>query len=391
MSRTYQNYIPTHLRNYVRGTQTRPLNSEAELEDAILNRYYRLIQSLIQRGVLDETTHYFTCRDTEETRVHRSLHSDPYDYLGMVKEIPDNYILCSMRTNYIKSFGETVVAQLALQMVGRYGDVKSFKLLNGPVKECADYDEKNTYQIQLSCAYKAAIARDEIELFNLIRACAGHNSTYMIIHAQSSVCIRHFMRTLNDVARSRLDNGKSTWLDVICQRRRIDLLHEYVDEYPPWTLPTAVGDGFVELLNESHQREAILDISWVLMQTNIHAMKHETLMRVMEWAHDNRIQYLTPDVIFKTIRLPFPTLIGWYLERGVVSEALFINILKGVELIVNSCGFPSVEFNEWKECVEMLIKAGVPIPKVPVIRTQNRRFGEAVRGVGGIRVRVIRD
>jgi hypothetical protein len=296
-----------------------------------------------------------------------------------------------MRTNYIKSYDETVVAQLALQMVGRYGDVKSFKLLNGPVRECADYDEKSTYQMQIRCAYKAAIERDEIELFNLICACAGHDSGYMIIHAQSSVCIRHFLRTLNDGTRNKLPRGTSTWFDNICHRRRIDLLHEYVDEYPQWALQSAVENGFVELLDELHQREAILDITQVLMNISVNTMEHEALILVMEWAHDNRIQYLNTEVIRKTICLPFPKLISWYLERGVVSESEVINILKGVELIVNSCGFPSVEFNEWKECVEMLVKAGIPMPKVPVIRTSNRRFGEAVRGVGGIRVRVIRD
>lgn len=388
---TYQAYIPSHLRNYVRGKQTRPPHSEAELEDAILNRYYRLIRSLVGRGVLEETTHYFTCRDTKQTRVHRSLDSDPYVYLGIKKLMPDNYILCSMRTNYIKSYDGTVVAQLALQMVGRYGDVKSFKLLNGPVKECADYDEKNTYQLQLSYACTAAIRRDEIELFNLIRACSIHDSEHMIIYAQSTVCIRHFLRTLNDVTRNGLPRGKSTWFDAICRRRRIDLLHEYVHGYPPWALRTAVETGFIELLNELYQREAILDISWVLTNVSVYAMKHETLMRVMEWAHNNRIQYLNVEVISKTIRLPFPKLIGWYLEHNIISEAVVINILKGVEMIANSCGFPSVEFDKWKECVEMLVKAGIPMPKVPVIRTRDRRFGEAVRGMGGIRVRVIRD
>ena len=390
-SETYQNYIPSHFRNYVCGKQTRPPNREAQLEDAILNRYYRLIRSLINTGVLDETTYHFTCRDTEETRVHRSLDRDPYDYIGIWKPAPDGVILLPQRTNYIKSYSEIVVAQLALQMVGRYGDVKSFRLLNGPVKECADYDESNTYQRQLISACKAAVGRDDIELFNLIRSCLTRNYAYLIIYAQSSICIRHFMRTLSTAERTRLEKDRSAWFDVICRRRRIDLLHEYVDEYPPWALQTVVGNGFVELLDESHQRETIMDISLVLTQMNIHVVKHVDLMRVMEWAHDNKIQYLAHNIILESVKLPFPELISWYLKHGLITENVVVKMLTGVEMVVTSCGFPSVEFNEWVECVEMLVKAGIPMPKVPVIRTSNRRFGEAVRGVGGIRVRVIQD
>lgn len=395
---TYQAYIPTHFRGFVFAKRYQPPNQEAELEDAIINRYYRKILSLINMGVLLQTTHYFTCSDTPETRVHHAFPLMPdgeYDYID-----PEVLGATKTRTNHVKNYAASLVEHMALQMVGRYGDIKSYRIIEPhirrPPRTEGDYIVFNR---QIVSACQLAIRRDEIELFNALRAHNKYGTGAVdIIEAQSTVCIEHFLSGVSENDRAKIlhegQTNLTNWAEIICYRRRMDLTHKYVSVDQRHNIRArhyAIQYGFVELLDEIHQANPIdsTHINQALLYNLERSMKKDAIVSIVDWIFNKG--YTIPRLadLIGYNKVPSPELIQWYIDHNSLSEPDIFAVMTCVMLLIDYSGFPSVEYNDWKACVEKMISLGISIPVVPPITTTNRRFAEAANGVGGLRVRFV--
>jgi len=395
----YRAYIPTHFREFVFPGRTQkqkpkqPPNQEAELEDAIINRYYRVIKFLIDQGVLRQTTHHFTCRDTEETRVHYGfarIFDGEYNYIDW-----HTGGLPATRTNDIHQSEHSLTEHLALQMVGRYGDMKSYRIVIPHIRGDGDLDVILRRQVDIAC--KFAISRDEIELFNALCSHNKKRTTELdIIFAQSLRCITHFLNTNGPMPRSNSvqEGGNQGWLEILCYRRRMDLLKWYLklSRNSTGIVYYAVCYGFIELLEELYNenaQEPDVPIIPVFATTLRHGMTKDAIIRVMDWAHAKGQNVTDDSIVGSVIYNPFPELIDRLIKYGVLSERLIATMMSEVVHLVARHGIPSVEFNEWKACVDKLISMGIPIPVVPLIKTCNLQFAKIANGIGGLRIQAI--
>lgn len=395
---TYQAYIPTHFREFVFAKQHQPPNQEAELEDAIINRYYRKIRSLINMGVLLQTTHYFTCSDTPETRVHHAFRLMPdgeYDYID-----PEVLGATKTRTNHVKNYAASLVEHMALQMVGRYGDIKSYRIIEPHIRRPSRTERDYiVFNRQIVSAGQLAIMRDEIELFNAFRAHNKYGTGAVdIIEAQSIVCIEHFLSGVSESDRSTILHEGQTfltnWTEIICHRRRMDLLHKYVlidQRHNIHALHYAIEYGFVELLDEIHQANPIglTLINQAFLYNLERNMKKDAIVRIVDWIFNKKCIIPRLANMIGYNKVPSPELIQWYIDHNSLSEPDIFAVMTCVMRLIDYSGFPSVEFYDWKACVEKMISLGISIPVLPPITTTNRRFAEATNGVGGLRARFV--
>lgn len=378
---TYNAYIPTHLREYLYPKET---NREAQLEDAILNRYYRLIRSLIDSGILNETTYHFTCRETKATRVHRYLGNDDYEFADPEYGARGDGSIC-VRTNHIVDYTKSITAHIALQMVGRFGDIKAFEIIEPAVKLVIEPAEREMFHRQIILAYTNALRRDEIDLFNKIRrqypdsTYNDHWGTIIAVRATSLTGIARVLRYTGKTYQDILKNPDTlhSWAVRLVMLCRWDLFQSLIPEqewrkYRYWAL---LG-GFTELLEELYKRNqyvfdpAIIDqVKQVLLDGMV---RQNAIIRTFTWVESKCPGFVTDDMISTTINGSPSSLtvalIEWYYRNGYKLSGQHVSLLiEHISQILPTCGYPSVEIIEWEACLVKLRSIGVrPLERMEI-------------------------
>lgn len=359
---SYQAYISTHLRDYILAHQ--PPNREALLEDAILNNYYRLAQHLIDTGILKEITYYFTYRDTHETRIHRPL--DKQYNNGYVHIHPSGNNAEIKHTKDIEHFAPLNTASVALQMAARYGNLKSYILVEDAMETL--WLSKEIHLLgddAIRTAAIQAISRDEIELFNYIRDRMKNNTEHLIYCAQSLRCIQHFTHTTSLREKRRLNKQYRSVGYVLCWRRRWDLFQVLVPK-SEWynSFEHAVIFGFTELLNEFTIEELETNnfrpINTLISSMEEALLNPDALIRTFTW-----LKPLQPDFMewipFELLVLYMtPELLDWYHTNGYrVDPNRMTKFINRIFTIIARRGCPSVEIIAWEACLCKLRDTGI--------------------------------
>lgn len=366
----YGAYIPTHLRNFIvlEPRDGNPINEDREalFENAILNNYYRLIQSLIDSKILNETTYYFTCRDTPDKRIHRPLggkYDNGYTYPWAHEN--DTFI---RRTNHVNNYQICKTAHVALQMAARYGNLKSYMMIEDALERIPEGLEKDVLSNRLITeASVIAICRDEIELFDHIRKYDETNNEYLIYRAQSLNVIEKFMKNASHRERKRLlKYSESDSLGfTLCSFRRWDLFQALVPK-ETWLHYVGYGIifGFTQLLDQFNLDDlaespvSIPNDIIVDMKGNIRDA--DTLIRTFTW-----LKQLMPDFMKSIpenllVRYFTPEFIDWYLANGYeITSELADMFLDSIFDIAKKYGYPSVEGATWEACLCKLRDLGI--------------------------------
>lgn len=364
LATNYKSYIPTHLRDYIllKPQEGNPLEAtrEALFEDAILNNYYRLIQNLINSNILGETTYYFTCRDTPETRIHRPL-GGKYDNRYI-------YPWVTNRTNRIRDYQACKTAHIALQMAAQYGNLRSYIIIESAVELYEDYKSHmlNDTYIQQTAIF--AIGRDEIELFNHIREYTKCNTEALIYHAQSLTAIRQFVKKATYREKQRLlKYDKSEGLGItLCSRRRWDLFETLIPK-AKWINYIAHGVmyGFIELLDQFTNLDNLADGPASIPDRMINDVYRsvrsiDALIRASTW-----LKRMAPDfmkLIPNRLLVCYfrPNFVDWYLSNGYeITPDLMETFLINIVHLSKTYGYPSVEVTAWEACLCKLRDLGV--------------------------------
>jgi hypothetical protein len=371
-SATYRAYIPTHLYNHILPKET---NREALLEDAILNHYYQLIRSLIDSKILNETTYHFTCRDTAAARVHKYLKLDDYEYADPEYGTRGDGSLC-VRTNDIIDYTKSITAHIALQMVGRFGDIKAFEILEPAVKLVIEPIEIEMFHCQITCAYTYALQRDEIDLFNRIRrrypgtAYNDHWGTIIAVRATSLPGIARVLGCIGKTYQDILKNPDTlhSWAASLTLDCRWDLFQSLIPECE-WVKCRyyALLGGSTELLEELYKRNqyvfdpAIID---EVKQTLLDGMvRQDAIIRTFTWVESKCPGFVMDDMISTTINGSPSSLtvalIEWYYRNGYKFNGQHVSrLIEHIGHIVRTCGYPSVEIIEWEACLVKLRSFG---------------------------------
>jgi len=363
----YKAYIPTHLHNFIllEPQEGNPLkvHREALFENAILNNYYRLIQNLINTGILKETTYYFTCRD--ETRVHRPL-GGKYDN-GYAYVYPHDGEECIDHSNNIEDYQASKTAHVALQMAARCGDLKSYMMIENTIEalcKTMGYHLLSPYAV--SPAAIMAISRDELELFNYVRDRTRYYTEDYIYYANSLSCIRHFMRTTSLREKNRLKNpSHHRTNDTLCRRRRWDLFQALVPKNK-WCdhIDDAILYGFKELLEQfSDIDKLIADNHDPVNEINIGLEAYvdiDALIRTFTWLKGLQPDFITSiDPVLLAAHFT-PELIDWFGDHGYkISSELMKYFIGYIFTLVERCGYSSVERINWEKCLCKLRDLGV--------------------------------
>jgi len=376
---TYRSYIPTHLREYLLPKET---NREAQLEDAILNRYYRLIRSLIDSKILNETTYHFTCRETKTTRVHRYLEADEYEYIDPEYKSRTSVSLY-MRTNDITNYAKSITAHIALQMVGRLGDIKAYAILEPAVKLAIDI---MMFLRQIHCACTYALQRDEIDLFCRIREQypnSGRNPysqvSTLAVDATSLTGMDEIFKRCGKTYQNvqKYYGHVDRWASRFAKRRRWDLFQALIPE-TEWKRCRfwAILSGFTDLLDELYKRNqyvfdpAIIDsIKYILYNG---AGIESALIRTLTWVESKCPGFMTDEMIEKTIEGSqgdmTTALIEWYYRNGYkFSSQHMSQFAKQIDPIIIRFGYPSIESIRWEACLTKLRSIGVmPLSRMKI-------------------------
>lgn len=362
---TYKAYIPTHLRNFIllEPQEGNPLkvHSEALFENAILNNYYRLVQNLIKTGILEETTYYFTCRD--ETRIHRPLGGKYDNGYAYVYPHEDEDIVT--HTNQIEDYQASKTAHVALQMAARYGNLKSYIMIEDAVENLTIVLGFNLVDdFAIRSAAILAIGRDEIELFNYVRERTQRSTDAFIYDANSHRCITHFIRTATLRAKKRLARGEPA--PILCRRQRWDLFQALIPRSQWYSfVKHAIEYGFTELLNELTDLDQLEDhrdspVEVILDLMEVRDSDPEALLRSFKWLKELQPKFMDHIPAELLIHYLTPEMLDWCRENQyrINSQAL-ITYLGYVYDFVLMYNYPSVEVANWEACMCKLRSMGI--------------------------------
>lgn len=336
--KTYQAYIPTHFREFVLhyNAKHRP-NREAELEDAIVNCYYRRVDSLIAEGILGETTYHFNCRENDSSPFcHPVISRCKYSFIWDCTEISD-YV---PRDKILKRDAPTT-GTLVLQMVGRYGNIK---MLNRIRPSLISYmRDGQIHSVQSPEAGKFALGRDEIELFTSISGDCYVNNCYNIAYLNSVTGIREYTRSV--LRQEEPFEADYLMMQPLYARHRLDLM-EALDPYmqQEWSLDEAFKQGFIELLEVfySHRPEQI--ISYLNIRFNVEVIfngrNSEAKVRVLDWLKEKNIVVNSTWVLDASDVL----ILEWFLVNGY---ALTQENLASFAAATR-CKYLSEDYRTWK-------------------------------------------
>lgn len=362
--KTYKAYIPTHLRNFIllEPQEGNPLkvHREALFENAILNNYYRLIRDLIDSGVLKETTYYFTCRDTPKTRIHRPI-GGKYDngYTYVYPHDGEETIEHTKNIEHQEDYEASKTAHVALQMAARYGNIKSYMMVEDVVEKLTKvlgYHIVSDYAV--GPAAILAINRDEIELFNYVRDRTRYHTEDYIYHANSLICIKHFMRTTTIREKKRLLANCERAAEILCRRRRWDLFqgmtlksewYHYAED--------AIEHGFTELLNELTDLDRLVELDHDPVEVMSVFMEErlsdpEAILRSLKWLKKLQPKCMESVPSELLIHYLTPEMIDWFCEIGYKLEPHALAKYLGYDCdFVEMYGFPSVEVANWEACI----------------------------------------
>lgn len=339
---TYQAYIPTHFREFILSCNAKQkLNREAELEDAIINCYYRRVDSLIAEGILSETTHHFNCRENDSSPHCNVITSRcKYTFIGQDTTLQPLHASRKMLKCDAPTTGD-----LVLQMVGRYGNMK---MLDRIEPSLISMRGTNRYREQCFEAGKFALGRDEIELYSSIWRDCYVNNCYNVAYLNSVTGIKEYTRSV--LCHKEPFEADYTVFEPLYARRRLDLmeaLDPYMEQY--WSVGDALKNGFIELLEKFYAyapgRIPACFETRSLTGSLFGHNNSKAKVRLLGWLKEKNIP-INPIWVLETQDV---LTLEWFLTNGyTLTPENLAGFTAGMELTMTLCGYSSAGYSAWK-------------------------------------------